>query len=186
MNKKFRFFLTISLLCIPIGLALSLYSLVPAKAISFIGIILSLSGCTVGCLLMAAVLVPESQQYIVTEVTRAERGNLEKTIGKDKSRKFIWILFGSLFGLIFTYFIIYAGIHNTQKSNELNTYGEIVKVRISGIGYYKKTRKAEFTFRHKNKWYHNNLPSKTFQVDDSIHIVYSTSRPEIVEWLENR
>jgi hypothetical protein len=94
---------------------------------------------------------------------------------------------GSLFGALLAIILIIGGVYSLIKlgdkyaNYELEKYGQLTKAVITGVGFSKGIatyREFEY-YDDKGKKYKDRFSNKTFNIGDTLTIMYSTNRPVI-------
>ena len=93
------------------------------------------------------------------------------------------LLFFCLGGSTIYYFI---RLTNNYEENQLKEYGVVQKVRIKNIGRKGKgSEYAGFDYYLNDEVYSNDLVEKEFAIGDSVEIIFSSSKPDILQWAED-
>lgn len=170
------------------GIAFGIYSytytIIPNRAISEFGWVVTAFSSIIAAICIAALSVPQAQLYVVSKQARIyaneNQNGIENAIGKWNYNKFFIIFFASEILLLFTYLGINDAIRTAQKEKEYMAYGRVIPTIISST-HWKKGTWAKFSFQHKNITYQNSLKANV-NVGDTVYIIYSTNNPNIVDW----
>lgn len=133
---------------------------------------------------LTRIIIPTTTDFSFSILSDKKKYQLLKdTIGPNKIRV-INISYISLF-LILSIAAAYGLVTSldTYEKDQLKTFGQLQKVRITDIRYKGKgTPYAFFDFYFNNKKYTNNLSPKNYSIGDSATIIFSAHNTDIVKW----
>ena len=132
-------------------------------------------------LFTACLLFPKSIPVILTNKGK-ETYKLLKTVIGRKKRKVFYLVF-ILLAFTITTLSLGISIHylELRGDKELRNYGKITKVRIIKISH-NDGRNVWFVFEHNKELHRHSLHSNHLEVGDSVEVIYSTQKPDLIRW----